>query len=209
MMSYDELVAALEHAWEVAGLHEHALVESVQPDAHERFYRAELFPEHPEPMTEENIPPWVEVTFSWSAAHQLRAEGRRVEAEPLYISWSYMLLVRNGMQTLTDAELVRRFQQAVYTAFRRFYPLDTEEMGAVAVEVRRLYQRDDQRIQQAYVQVMSANMTDLSEQWNTPDTLALSRLLRTEMQLESTIIQALSDAFAGDGNGGYRAVDTA
>jgi hypothetical protein len=47
VITYDELAGGLEDAWIGAGLHEHAIIESVHPDTLERNYRVEVFPEHP------------------------------------------------------------------------------------------------------------------------------------------------------------------
>lgn len=209
MLAYDDIVDSLEEAWLAAGLHEHALIESVQPDALDRNYRVELFPEHAEPLSEDTMPPWVEISFSWTAAHQLRSEGRDVETESLDLIWNYMVLVRSAMRDRSDHELVRLFQKAVHAALRRFYPTEADEMGYVAVEVRRIYQSEASGIRQAYVQLVSTNITDLSDQWDDPDPMGTRRLLRNEIQLASAVIQSLSDVFNPGGNGGYRAVDTA
>ena len=61
VITYDELAAGLEDAWIMAGLHEHALYENIHPETLDRSYRVELFPEHPEPLNENNSPPWVEM----------------------------------------------------------------------------------------------------------------------------------------------------
>lgn len=209
MLSYDDLVDGLEDAWMAAGLHEHSLIESVQLEGLDRNYRVELFPDHPEPLGEETMPPWVEVNFTWSAAHQVRSEGRDIETDSVDLIWNYMVLLRPAMRERNDHELVRLFQKAVHAALRRFYPSEAEEMGYVAVEVRRIYQGDQQGIKQAYVQLVSTNITDLSDQWDDPDPMSLRRLIRNEVQLASAVIQALSDVFSPRGSGGYRAVDTA
>ncbi len=211
MLTYDDLVNALEDAWVAIGLHEHALSESIQPETLERTYRAELFPDHPEPLTEETMPPWVEVTFSWLAAHQLRSEGQHVSTESLSLIWNYMVLVRSAMHERRDQELVLLFQKAVRAALRRFYPGDADEMGYVAVEVRRIYQSDGQLAKLAYLQLMSTNVTDLSDQWDEHDPMALRRMVRSEVQLASAVLQSLAQAFTptGNGNGNYRTVDAA
>jgi hypothetical protein len=210
MLSYEDLVEGLEHAWNTAGLHEHTVAETVQPDTHERLYRAELFPEHPDPLTEENMPPWVELTFSWTAAHQLYIEGRDIDPDPLDLAWNYMVLVRGPLREVGDVELVRIFQRAIYSGLRRFYPNMADDPGTVAVEVRRVYHAgNNQRPRLAYIQLVSTNLTDLSEQWHTLDPLSLRQLLRNELQLVSAIVRALAEGFYPDGNGNYRAVDTA
>src|SRR5215213_4562229 len=85
VITYDELAAGLEDAWLLASLHDHLLAESVLPDTLERVYRVELFPEHPEPLTEGVSPPWVELSFTWTPAHQLHSDGR--ELSPACWSW--------------------------------------------------------------------------------------------------------------------------
>jgi hypothetical protein len=210
MLSYEDLVDELEHAWISAGLHEHTIAETVQPDNHERLYRAELFPEHPDPLTEENMPPWVELSFSWTAAHQLYIEGRDIDPDPLDLAWNYTVLVRGPLREYGDIELVRIFQRAIYSGLRRFYPSVADESYAVAVEVRRVYHSGgNQRPRLAYIQLVSTNLTDLSEQWHTLDPMSLRQVLHNELQLVSAIIRALSEGFYPDGNGSYRAVDTA
>jgi hypothetical protein len=215
MPSYDDIVEGLEDGWMAAGLHDHSITESVVPDTHERTYRVELFPEHGDPLTEENMPPWVDVSFAWTAAHQLRAEGREVENEPLALIWNYTVLPRRELRDQNDQELVRKFQVAIQSALRRFYPGEADAMSYVDVEVRRFYQRAHQHARLAYVQLLSMNITDLSEQWDSADAFTLSRFIRTEMQFASAVIQALASAFAADSNGNdngnasYRTVDTA
>ncbi len=208
MLTYDDLVAALEDAWEAAGLHEHTLTESVQPSSHDRSYKAELFPDHPDPLTEENMPPWVEVAFVWSALHQLRSEGRDIPPEPLDLAWTYTVNVQ-GMLERNDQELVRLFQRVVQTAFRRFYPAEAEEMEPVIVEVRRIYQGDGVRLRQAYLQLVSINITDLSDQWSEPDPRGLRTVMKTELQFVSAVLHGLTEVFAPNGRGGYRSVDAA
>jgi hypothetical protein len=76
--------------------------------------------------------------------------------------------------------------------------------------VRRVYHAsNNQRPRLAYIQLVSTNLTDLSEQWNTRDPLSLRQTLRSELQLVSAIVRALADGFYPDGNGSYRTVDTA
>jgi hypothetical protein len=211
MLSYEELVASLEDAWTAAGLHEHAVIESVQPATHERMYRAELFPDHEEPLTEQNLPPWLELTFTWTAAHQLRAEGRTVEHEPLDVQWTYMVLVKQELHEHTDRELVRKFQRALHTGLRRFFKDELDDTYSVGVEVRRIYQANQQQTGVAYVQLSSPSMTDLSEAWRLTDRRELRIMLVTELEVAREVIHALRESFAGNtGNtGSYRSVETA
>jgi hypothetical protein len=121
-----------------------------------------------------------------------------------------MVLVHGSMRNSSDIDLVRIFQRAVYSGLRRFYPSVADDPGTIAVEVRRVYHSSaNQRPQLAYVQLVSTNLTDLSEQWRTVDALSLRQALRTELQLVGTIVRALADGFNPDSNGSYRTVDTA
>lgn len=209
MLAYDDLVTILEDAWAAAGLHEHTLVESVNPAAHDRLYRAELFPEHPEPLTEENMPPWVELTFTWSALHQLRSEGREIAPDPLELIWTYNVPVR-GMNERSDPELVRLFQRAYHTGFRRFYPAEADlDLDPLAVEVRRIYQDDGNRLQLVHLHLVSANLSDLSDQWGESDPRTTRSIVQTEVRLVSAVLYALAGIFTPSGHSGYRRVDAA
>ncbi|NJN15167.1 MAG: hypothetical protein HC822_02120 [Oscillochloris sp.] len=208
MLTYDDLVTGLEDAWLAASLHEHAFVESIVPASHDRACKVELFPEHDEPITSDNIPPWLDLTFTWSAVHQLASEGRELPLEPLDLTWTYTATL-GGQTERSDVDLVRTFQRAVLTAFQRYYPNEAAEMEPVSVEVRRIYQQHEQRLRLEYVQLVSSTISDLFEQWPDRDLQALRSLLRHEMQLASAIIANLADAFSPKGRGGYRTVDAA
>jgi hypothetical protein len=208
MLTYDDLVSGLEDAWLAVGLHEHAFVESVIPATHDRTCKVELFPEHEEPLSNENIPPWLEIGFTWSAVHQLISEGRELPIEPLDLTWAYTATLL-ASQERNDTELVRMFQRAVQSAFVRYYPAEAAEMEPVAVEVRRIYQSDGQKLQVEHIQLVSTTVSDIFEQWSDRDLAGLRTLLRIELQLASAIIANLSDVFMPRGRGGYRTVDAA
>lgn len=208
MLTYDDLVSGLEDAWLAVGLHEHAFIESVIPTTHDRTCKVDLFPEHDEPLTAENIPPWLELGFTWSAVHQLISEGRELPSEPLDLTWAYTATLTSALDR-SDNELVRMFQRAVHNAFVRYYPAEAAEMEPVAVEVRRIYQSVGQKLEVDSIQLVSTTVSDLFEQWSDRDLAELRALLRIEMQLASAIIANLSDAFTPRGRGGYRSVDAA
>ncbi|NTU84713.1 MAG: hypothetical protein HGA45_36005 [Chloroflexales bacterium] len=208
MLTYDDLVTGLEDAWLAVGLHEHAFIESVIPATHDRTCKIELFPEHDEPLTSENIPPYLELSFSWSPVHQLIAEGRELPIEPLDLTWTYTATL-NGQGERSDVELVRMFQRAVQSAFQRYYPTEAAEMEPVSVEVRRIYMPGGQRLQLDYIQLVSSTISDIFEQWHERDSQGLRSLLRTELQLASAIINNLTDSFTPKGRGGYKTVDAA
>jgi hypothetical protein len=207
MQTYDDLISELEDAWTTVGLHEHAFVESVVPSTHDRTVKIELFPDHDEPMSFSNMPPWVELNLTWSAIHQLRAEGRPLPLEPLELVWTYTASLQNGFER-SDGDLVRSFQRAVQAAFRRYYPAEADLLEPLNIEVRRIYQGGSQP-QLEYVQLVSTNITDLSDQWGEGDQRNLRALIRTELQLTATILAFLSEAFAPNGSGGYHSVDAA
>lgn len=208
MITYDELAAGLEDAWLLAGLHDHLLVESVQPDTLERIYRVELFPEHPEPLTEGTAPPWVELTFTWTAAHQLHSEGNELSPGLLELAWTYTVDVR-GHSDRGDIELTRAFNAAVRAALRRAAPDLPTPSEYVAVEVRRGYRTSGDRPTPAYVQLVGTNVTDLGDLWSErlPDTLR--EALRDELIIVAALLHSLGEAFTPGGLGGYRSVDTA
>lgn len=213
MLTYNNLVAGLESAWTEAGLHEHDLIESIQPDSHDRSYKAELFPDHPDPLNEDNMPPWVEIGFNWSAYHQLRSEGHPLSetTTAFDLTWVYNVMVRKSMRDYSDQELVRMFQRGVQAALRTFYPEEITEGAPVAVEVRRIYHSIGQRIDLSYIHLVSPNISDLSDHWNERDPLALRSFLQFEFDLASEVIQSLAKTFypGPSGRGAYRSVDTA
>jgi len=208
VISYDELAAGLEDAWMMAGLHEHLLAESIIPDSLDRVYRVELFPEHPEPLTEGISPPWVEMTFIWAAAHQLHSEGRELSPGPLELAWTYTVDVREQADR-TDIDLTRAFNAAVRTALRRAAPDIPMPAEYVAVELRRGYRSNGDRPVPAYVQIVGTNVTDLGDLWDDRNPDALREALRDELIIVAALLHALGETFAPSGLGGYRPVDTA
>lgn len=209
MLMYDDLVDELEDAWIGCGLHEHELTESILPDSHDRAYRVALFPDHPEPLTEENTPPWVEISFTWSASHQLCSEGRHIDTEPLFLSWTYNVLIRDAMLQRNDHELVHLFHQALKKAIQSFMPEAAGEPQQIAVEIRRIYQSEGQSIQLAHMQLVSTNITDLTEQWRQHNATTLRHLVHMEVQLASAVIYALTEKFSPGGPGSYQTAQTA
>jgi hypothetical protein len=208
VITYDELAAGLEDAWLLAGLHDHLLAESVLPDSLERVYRVELFPEHPEPLSEGISPPWVELSFTWTPAHQLHSEGRELSPGLLELAWTYTVDVR-GQGDRSDIELTRAFNASVRAALRRAAPDMPTPVEYIAVEVRRGYRSNAEKLVLAYVQLVGTNVTDLGDLWGdrTPD--ALREALRDEMIIVSSLLHSLGETFAPAGLGGYRPVDTA
>ncbi len=208
VITYDELAAGLEEGWLMAGLHDHLITESVVPEALERTYRAELFPEHPEPLAPGSMPPWVEVSFTWTTAQQLHAEGRDISPGVLELAWTYTVDVRSQIDR-NDIELTRAFQAAVRAAVRRVAPDLSSPGEYIAVEVRRGYRSGTDRPTLAYVQLVGTNVTDLSDMWSERRAEALREGLREELVLVAALLHTLSETFAPGGIGGYRQVDSA
>ena len=208
VITYDELAAGLEDAWILAGLHDHLLVESVQPDTLERIYRVELFPEHPEPLTEGTSPPWVELSFTWTPAQQLHSEGREISPGVLELAWTFTVDVRDQGDR-NDADLTRTFNAAVRSALRRAAPDMPAPNEYIAIEVRRGYRTSGEKPTLAYIQMVGTNVTDLGDLWadRTPDTLR--EALRDELIIVAALLHALGETFSPSGLGGYRSVDTA
>jgi hypothetical protein len=208
VISYDELAAGLEDAWLLAGLHDHLLAESMLPDTLERVYRVELFPEHPEPLSEGISPPWVELSFTWTPAHQLHSEGREISPGILELAWTYTIDVRSQGER-SDMELTRAFNASVRAALRRAAPDMPTPAEYIAVEVRRGYRSNADKLVLAYVQLVGTNVTDLGDLWGDRSPDALREALRDELIIVAALLHSLGETFAPAGLGGYRPVDTA
>jgi len=208
VITYEELASGLEDAWLLAGLHDHLIAESVHPDLLERVYRVELFPEHPEPLTDGISPPWVELSFTWTAAHQLHSEGRDTAPGLLELAWTYTVDVRNQSDR-TDIDLTRAFTAAVRAALRRAAPDLPTPAEYIAVEVRRGYRTSGERPTLSYVQLVGTNVTDLGDLWEDRTINGLRDALREELGIVAALLHSLGEAFTPGGLGGYRSVDTA
>ena len=194
VMTYDELAAELEEAWNKAGLHEHLVAESIVPDVLERVYRAELFPDHPEAFPADRTPPWVEVSFQWTADHQVFVDDSEGSSISLELAWTYTADVRSELDR-DNTELIRTFQAAVDTALEG--RAETIPQGAeyIAVEVRRGYRSIHTHPTLAYVQMIGTNMTDLGHLWNEGATKELRSVLQSECMLVAAILQNLKKVF--------------
>lgn len=208
MITYDELASVLEDAWVMAGLHEHLLLETISPDTMERFYKAELFPMHPEPLTPSTSPPWVEVAFTWTAHHQITDSDTARGAAYLELSWTYTVDVRAQVDR-NDTELVRGFHGAVHSALRKVAPDLAGSAEYVAVEVRRGYRSASDRPVAAYTQLIGTNVTDLSDLWMSKDPHVLREAMQDELIVVAAVLRALGESFMPGTIGSYRPVDTA
>jgi len=115
---YDDIANHLEEIWSSRGLHDHGIYELINPTTLERTYKAELFPEHGEPLTEHNMPPWVEVSFVWGPVHQ-QAEHTSVPI-PLELTWNYTVTISRADKR-SDLELVRDFYHAYGRSMTTIY----------------------------------------------------------------------------------------
>lgn len=208
MITYEELAAGLEDAWAFVGLHEHTINETINPEVLERTYRAELFPEHPEPLGEGVTVPWVEVSFTWSPAQQLHAEGVQISPGVTELTWTYTIDVRQQAER-NDTDLSRAFHAAVRAAIRKIAPELFTAAEYIAVEVRRGYRLSNDRPVQAYVQLIGTNVTDLSDLWSNRQPETIREALRDELTIVAALLHSLAETFAPSGIAGYRSVDTA
>ena len=208
MITYEELAAGIDDAWVMGGLHDHAINETINPEVLERTYRAELYPEHPEPLTEGMAVPWVEASFTWNPAQQLHSEGNQVSPGVTDLTWTYTIDVRQQAER-SDIELTRAFHAAVRSAIRRIAPEMATAAEYIAVEVRRGYRLSNERPTQAYVQLVGTNVTDLSDLWTIRQPESLREALRDELLIVASLIHALGETFAPTTIGGYRSVDSA
>lgn len=213
MLTYDNLVAALTGAWTSSGFHEHDVIETVQPGSHEQTYKVELFPNNTENFEEDSIPPWIEVQFNWSPLHQLRAEGHPIDMtnDPLILTWLYNVVVPKTTREQTDQELVRLFQRAIQAALRTLFPDEDITMTPIAIEIRRVYHSDGRNLDMEYVQLVSPNITDLTDEWNNQDLRNVRHVLQSEFSFANAIIEAMMSVFhpPTGKHGTYRSVDTA
>jgi hypothetical protein len=61
----------------------------------------------------------------------------------------------------------------------------------------------------AYVQLIGANRTDLSDLWDVRSNDAVRDALREELLVVAALVHTLGEAFAPASLGNYRSVDTA
>lgn len=72
-----------------------------------------------------------------------------------------------------------------------------------------MYVSIDRRPVPAFIQLVSSNVTDLSELWAGDDATTLRETLSAELQFSAAVIQALAEVFTPGGRGSYLSVDTA
>ena len=202
-LSYEELVNAFETTWAQVGLHEHDVVEFITPATLERTFRVHLFPDHGEPLTEANMPPWVEATLIWGPNHHMH-DGATIQI-PLEIQWNYTIPLPLG-EKRTDQEIAKSAHVLVRQVVRRLF---NEDVGheVLAIEIRRAFAPDSRSV--TALQIYASGTSDISEVLLTKGSEALNTVLREECSMAAALVLAFAEAFNPGSVGGYRAVESA
>lgn len=202
-LSYEELVNAFESSWSHVGLHEHDITEYVIPATLERTFRTTLFPNHGEPLTDANMPPWVEATIVWGPVHHMH-EGPTV-VTPLEIQWNYTIPIPLSDKR-SDQEIVKTTHTTIRQVVRRLFE---EDIGheVLALELRRAFGADSRSIQAIHIN--ASGMSDISEVLLTTSSDAIHSILREECNMAAALIMAFAETFNPGSVGGYRAVESA
>jgi len=201
---YDDIANHLEEIWSSRGLHDHGIYELINPTTLERTYKAELFPEHGEPLTEQNMPPWVEVSFVWGPVHQ-QADQPSVPI-PLELTWNYTIPISRADKR-SDLELVRDFYHAFGRSLATVYA-DVVGEDELAVEVRRIYLgREGHEPQQLIL--YASGTSDIGDVLLNPSTETLRNTLRDEFIVATALIRHCAERFSPGTVGGYRSVESA
>jgi hypothetical protein len=203
-LSYEELANALEEGWSVIGLHEHDVAEQVNPTTLERSFRAELFPEHGDPLTEHNTPPWVEVSFVWGPSHQIHT-GTLVTI-PLELTWEYTITVPPADKR-NDSELIRTLQSAIQSALRKVFH---EEVGhdVLVLEVRRAYKAPEAR-ELRCLEIHARGSSDISDVLGGHGHDHVQTVIQEEYAMVNVLLQTFADTFSPGSVGWYRSVESA
>lgn len=202
-LSYEELVNAFEATWAQVGLHEHDIVEYVTPATLERTFRATLFPDHGEPLTDANMPPWVEATVVWGPAHHLH-EGATL-ATPLEIQWNYTIPLPLSDKR-SDQEFAKTAQMTIRQVVRRVFNEDVAH-EVLAIEVRRAFSPDGRTV--SALHIYASGTSDISEVFLTPSSEMMHTVLREECSMAAALVLAFAETFNPGSVGGYRAVESA
>lgn len=204
LLTYEELANTLEETWEHVGLHEHGVNESINPATLERTFRAEIFPEHGEPLTEHNVPPWVEVSFVWGPEQQRASENNT--PVPLELLWNYTITLATHDKR-SDGELLKSFMTIVHQTIRKLFQ-QTLDHDMLAVEIRRSYRSSDARELQQLV-IFASGGSDIGDAFAATPPDMLRNILREELLVAANLLRAFADTFSPGSVGGYRSVDSA
>lgn len=202
-LSYEEIVNAFESTWSQVGLHEHEIVEYVTPATLERTFRAHLFPDHGEPLTQANMPPWVEATLVWGPTHHVH-DGAEVQI-PLEIQWNYTIPLPLG-EKRSDQELAKTAQTTIRQVVRRLF---NEDVGheVLAIEMRRAFAPDSRSV--SAMHLYASGTSDISEVLLAINHEAMHTVLREECSMAAALVLAFAETFNPGSVGGYRAVESA
>ncbi len=202
-LSYEDLINAFESTWSHVGLHEHDVVEYVTPATLERTFRATLFPDHGEPLTDANMPPWVEATVVWGPSHHIH-DGT-VMTTPLEIQWNYTIPLPLSDKR-SDQEFAKTAQTTIRQVVRRLFD---EDVGheVLAIEIRRAFGADGRSV--SAMHIYASGTSDISEVLLTPSTDAIHTVLREESSMAAALVFAFAETFNPGSVGGYRAVESA
>lgn len=203
-LSYEELINAFESAWAHVGLHEHEIVEHITPATLERTFRVHLFPDHGEPLTDANMPPWVEATVTWGASHHLH-DGSASITVPLEIQWNYTIPLQLG-EKRSDLEIAKAAHVLIRQVVRRLF---NEDVGqeVLAIEMRRAFAADSRSV--SALQLYASGTSDISEVLLPTGSEAMHAVLREECSMAAALVLAFAEAFNPGSVGGYRAVESA
>ncbi len=203
-LSYEELINAFEATWGQVGLHEHEIVEYMTPATLERTFRVQLFPDHGEPLTDANMPPWVEATVVWGPAHHLH-DGNAAIPVPLEIQWNYTIPIPLG-EKRSDQEIAKAAQTQIRQVVRRLF---NEDVGqeVLAIEMRRAFAPDSRSV--SSLMLYASGTSDITEVLLTTGSEALHAVLREECSMAVALVLAFAETFNPGSVGGYRAVESA
>lgn len=202
-LSYEELINAFEATWAQVGLHEHEIVEFVTPATLERTFRAHLFPDHGEPLTAANMPPWVEAMLVWGPTHHVH-DGADVQI-PLEIQWNYTIPLPLG-EKRSDQELAKAAQTTIRQVVRRLF---NEDIGheVLAIEIRRAFAPDSRTV--SALHIYATGTSDISEVLLAMNHETMHTVLREECGMAHALVLAFAETFNPGSVGGYRAVESA
>lgn len=204
LLSYEELANAIEDAWEEAGLHEHGVTESINPATLERTFRAEIFPDHGEPLTDHNVPPWVELSFVWGPEHQHASTNKT--STPLELLWNYTVTIASHDKR-SDTELLKTFTTVVNQTIRKLFQ-QMPDHDMLAIEIRRSYRSGESRDVQ-HIVIYASGGSDIGESFTSATPDMIQRIIQEEMLVVTSLLRALAESFSPGSVGGYRTVESA
>lgn len=204
LLSYEELANTIEDAWEQVGLHDHGVNESINPSTLERTFRAEVFPEHGEPLNDQNMPPWAEVSFTWGPDQQrFSTAGKPVLFE---LGWSYTITLP-AHDKRNDVDLLRAFTTAIHQALRKVFQ-QTPEHDVLAVEIRRVYKSPESRELQ-HILLFATGASDISDSLAATNIEHIQAIVQEELVVVAAFLRTFAEVFSPGTVGSYRAVESA